>query len=360
MRVAVDDLVVAYGTTTAVDRVSFAVGAGEHVTLLGPSGCGKTTTLRAIAGLEQPRAGRITIDGTCAYDGVTGFNVPPEQRNLSMVFQSYAIWPHMSVFDNVAFPFRVRGVTRSAARPAVEKALALVDLAGLAERPAMQLSGGQQQRVALARAIVFETKVVLLDEPLSNLDAQLRIQMRSELADLRRRLGFTAIYVTHDREEAFSLSDTIVVMRDGRIEQQGKPAELHATPRTRFVAAFLGVRNIIGARVGGSEGRFVQARLEDGTLLRARDPWNSGAGPEAVAFHPSNVCLELQRGSKAPVTQGGVGIVTRSLFVGDMAHVFVRCGPIEVCAYVRPRPDLAEGTAVTWQVAPEDCVVLYE
>src|SRR5262249_23709186 len=160
-RVAVDDLVVSYGATTAVDGVSFAVDAGEHVTLLGPSGCGKTTTLRAVAGLERPRAGRITIDGTCAYDGASGYSTPPDERNLSMVFQSYAIWPHMSVFDNVAFPFRVRGVPRRTARPAVEKALALVDLAGFADRPATQLSGGQQQRVALARAIAFETKVVL-------------------------------------------------------------------------------------------------------------------------------------------------------------------------------------------------------
>jgi ABC-type Fe3+/spermidine/putrescine transport system ATPase subunit len=358
MRVAVADLVVAYGTTTAVADVSFAVAAGEHVTLLGPSGCGKTTTLRAIAGLEQPRAGRIALDGRYVYDAASGVNLPPEQRNLSMVFQSYAIWPHMSVFDNVAFPLRVRGLARSAARPAVEKALALVDLAGFGERPATRLSGGQQQRVALARALVFASKVVLLDEPLSNLDAQLRLQMRSELADLRRRLGFTAIYVTHDREEAFSLSDTIAVMRGGRIEQQGKPAELHATPRTRFIATFLGVRNIIAALVGGSQGHWVEARLEDGTLLRARDPWG-GRGPAAVAFHPSNVSLE--HGSIAAADrQGGAGIVARSLFVGDMAHVFVRSGPIEVCAYVRPRPDLTEGTAVTWHVDPADCVVLRE
>jgi iron(III) transport system ATP-binding protein len=229
----VEGLVVRYGPVIAVDGIGFRVERGEHLTLLGPSGCGKTTTLRAIAGLEAPSAGRIVIDGMPVCDVVAGQNVPPERRGLSMVFQSYAIWPHMTVFENVAFGFRVRGIARGKARPAVERALALVDLAGLADRPATRLSGGQQQRVALARAIAYDTKIVLLDEPLSNLDAQLRLQMRTELRDLRRRLGFTAIYVTHDQEEAFALSDRIIVMRGGRIEQQGTPSEIHRAPCTR-------------------------------------------------------------------------------------------------------------------------------
>ena len=350
--VAVENLVVGYGDTTAVERVSFTVAAGEHVTLLGPSGCGKTTTLRAIAGLERPRDGRIVIDGVPVYDRGAGINVAPEKRGLSMVFQSYAIWPHMSVADNVAFPLRVRGVPGKVARTAVERALALVDLADFADRPATRLSGGQQQRVALARAIVFETKVVLLDEPLSNLDAQLRLQMRDELADLRRRLGFTAIYVTHDQEEAFSLSDRIMVMRSGRIEQQGTPAEIHAAPRTRFVAAFLGVRNIFEADITGTPGNgVVEARLCDGTVLRARVPWGGGRnGRAAVAFRPSAVNL-------AP---GHAGTITRALFVGDVAQIFICSGPLEICAHVRPRPDLVAGSAVAWHVDPDDCLVLRE
>jgi len=352
--VSVEDLVVGYGAMNAVDRVSFTVGAGEHLTLLGPSGCGKTTTLRAIAGLERPRAGRIAIDGVGVYDGSAGLEAPPEKRGLSMVFQSYAIWPHMSVFDNVAFPFRVRGISREKSRAAVERALALVDLAGFGDRPATRLSGGQQQRVALARAVAFESTVVLLDEPLSNLDAQLRIQMRSELADLRRRLGFTAIYVTHDQEEAFSLSDSIVVMRAGRIEQQGMPVDIQAAPRTRFVASFLGMRNIFDAEIAPVTDGLVDARLADGTVLRARDPWGDGRpGKAAVAFHPGNVDVRASAG-------GTRGTVTRALFGGVTAQIFVSSGPLEVCAVTRPRADLAEGSAVGWQVAPEDCVVLRE
>jgi iron(III) transport system ATP-binding protein len=355
--VSIEDLVLSYGQVKAVDRVSFTVGAGEHVTLLGPSGCGKTTTLRAVAGLERPLAGRIAIDGARVYDGAARLDVPPERRGLSMVFQSYAIWPHMSVFDNVAFPFRVRGRSKAAARPAVERALALVDLASFADRPATRLSGGQQQRVALARAIAFETKVILLDEPLSNLDAQLRIQMRSELADLRRRLGFTSIYVTHDQEEAFALSDRIIVMRGGQIEQQGTPAEIHRAPRTRFVANFLGVRNIVDAEIAaGARDGYVEARICDGTVLRARDPWGEGQpGRAAVAFRPSRV--RLAAGSTG---QGGKGVVTRSLFLGDDLQVFIRSGSIELCAQGRPAADLVEGKEVFWQVDPADCFIIRE
>ena len=355
--VTIEDLVVGYGAVTAVDHVGFAVEAGEHVTLLGPSGCGKTTILRAIAGLERPRGGRVVIGPITVYDGAAGIDVAPEKRGVSMVFQSYAIWPHMSVADNVGFPLRVRGVSRKAARPAVERALALVDLADFADRPATRLSGGQQQRVALARAIAFETRVVLFDEPLSNLDAQLRVQMRGELADLRRRLGFTAIYVTHDQEEALSLSDRIAVMRDGRIEQRGTPAEIHATPRTRFVAGFLGVRNSFDADIAVAGDGTAAARLSDGPVLRARDPGGGGNGRAAVAFRPSAVSLEP---ALAADRQGCVGTVARSLFIGDMVQVFVRSGPLEVCAQVRPRPDLVAGSKVAWHVAPDDCIVLRE
>jgi iron(III) transport system ATP-binding protein len=356
--VSISNLSVAYGPTPAVDHVGFDVGSGEHVTLLGPSGCGKTTTLRAIAGLERPSNGRILIDGKPVYDAETGRNLPPEKRGLSMVFQSYAIWPHMTVFDNVAFSFKVRGIPRARTRPAVENALALVDLAGFAERSASELSGGQQQRVALARAIAYESKVVLFDEPLSNLDAQLRIAMRNELADLRRRLGFTAIYVTHDQDEAFSLSDRIIVMRAGRIEQQGSPAELHGLPRTRFVASFLGVKNILDAEVGtAAPGDRVEARLAPGLVLPATAPWGSQGGKRrAVAFRPMDVRLTTGAGATAGIS----GTIVRTLFVGDLVHYFVRTGAIEICAFDRPRAELKEGTAVRWQVAPETCLVLQD
>lgn len=357
----VERLTVGYGPVTAVDGVDFSVSKGEHVTLLGPSGCGKTTTLRAIAGLEAPSAGRIAIDGTAVCDVARGRNVPPEKRGLSMVFQSYAIWPHMTVFDNVGFGFRVRGVSRERARAAVERALSLVELSGFADRPATRLSGGQQQRVALARAIAYDAKIVLLDEPLSNLDAQLRIAMRAELGDLRRRLGFTAIYVTHDQDEAFALSDRIIIMRAGRIEQQGTPVQIHRAPRTRFVASFLGMKNILEAEVAPAAGNMdmAEARLGTELVLRARDPWRNGAtsGTAAVGFRPVDVRLEA---GDSGDRQGTPGVVTRSLFFGDVAHYYVRSGSIEICAHDRPRPELADGQPVRWRVAPESCLILRE
>ena len=354
----VERLEVGYGPVTAVHGVDLAVSKGEHVTLLGPSGCGKTTTLRAIAGLETPSGGRIVVDGVVVFDAATRVNVPPEKRGFSMVFQSYAIWPHMTVAENVGFGFRARGIGREQARPAVERALALVDLSTFAGRPASQLSGGQQQRVALARAIAYDTKVVLLDEPLSNLDAQLRIAMRSELSELRRRLGFTAIYVTHDQEEAFALSDRIVVMRDGRIEQEGTPIDIHGAPRTRFVAGFLGMTNILDAKIRPLAGAndMAEARLAGEVVLRARDPHANGASAGAVGFRPVDV--RLTPGS-AP-GEGTAGIVTRSLFLGDIAQYHVRSGPIEICAQDRPRPELTEGARVSWRVEPQNCLVLRE
>ncbi len=358
---SVERLEVGYGPITAVHAVDLAVRKGEHVTLLGPSGCGKTTTLRAIAGLEKPSGGRIVVDGTPVFDAAQGLNTPPERRGFSMVFQSYAIWPHMTVSENVGFGFRVRGIGRERARPAVERALSLVDLSAFADRPASQLSGGQQQRVALARAIAYETKVVLLDEPLSNLDAQLRLAMRDELEELRRRLGFTAIYVTHDQEEAFALSDRIIVMRAGRIEQQGTPVEIHAAPRTRFVASFLGMTNILDAEIRPLAGAndMAEARLAGDIVLRARDPHANGAAVAtgAVGFRPMDVHLEA---GTSRSKEGATGVVTRSLFLGDIAQHHVRSGPIEILAQSRPRPELVEGAQVSWRVEPEHCLVLRE
>ena len=357
----VEGLAVRYGPIAAVEGVDLRVSQGEHLTLLGPSGCGKTTTLRAIAGLERPSAGWIALEGAPVFDAAQGLDTPPEKRGFSMVFQSYAIWPHMTVSENVGFGFRARGIARETARPAVERALSLVDLADYADRPASQLSGGQQQRVALARAIAYETKVVLLDEPLSNLDAQLRLAMRGELGELRRRLGFTAIYVTHDQEEAFALSDRIVVMRAGRVEQEGTPAELHQAPRTRFVASFLGMKNILDAEIRplSTGGGMAEARLGAEIVLRARDPHANGAaaGAGAVGFRPVDVRLEA--GTANP-GEGTAGVVTRSLFLGDIAQYHIRSGPIVICAHDRPRAELAEGAPVNWRVDPEKCLVLRE
>jgi ABC-type Fe3+/spermidine/putrescine transport system ATPase subunit len=353
--VEVRDLSVTYGRVTAVDSLTFDVGAGEHVTLLGPSGCGKTTTLRAVAGLERPSAGRIMAGGEPVFDAHQGINRPPEKRGLAMVFQSYAIWPHMSVFENVAFSFRVRRRPRDLTRAAVEKAVALVGLQGFADRPATQLSGGQQQRVALARAIAQETNLILFDEPLSNLDAQLRLAMRSELAELRRRLGFAAIYVTHDQEEACALSDRIVVMRNGRIEQEGRPFELYRKPKTRFVAGFLGMSNILKAEVTQGPGSALTARLAPEVSVGASAPWGLPAGRTlAVGFRPSDVQVFFA-GSE------GVGIegeITRIVFTGDLMSFAIRSGPLEIKASDRPRPELQIGTRLRWRVPIESLIVL--
>jgi ABC-type Fe3+/spermidine/putrescine transport system ATPase subunit len=354
--VEVDDLVMRYGGVTAVAGVSFKIAAGEHVTLLGPSGCGKTTTLRAVAGLERPASGRISIGGEPLLDRESGIDLPPERRGLSMVFQSYAIWPHMSVFDNVAFPLRVRRVARAETRKRVEQALALVDLAGFGDRPATRLSGGQQQRVALARAVVHESRLVLFDEPLSNLDAQLRSQMRTELVDLRARLGLTALYVTHDQSEAFALSDRIIVMREGLIEQEGAPAEIHAAPRSLFVARFLGIANIHACEIGGgSSDGTATARLANGLCLKARDPWGNGeAGRGFVAFRAGSVSFTRP----APGGQGGSGTLAHSLFLGDTTQSRIRCGDVEVIAETRGIPSKPQGAEIGWSVDPADCVLL--
>ena len=264
--IRIENLCVTYrssGTVhQAVRGISLDIEQGCFYTLLGPSGCGKTTTLRAVAGLERPDSGRITVGATTVCDPAAGIFVEPNDRNIGMVFQSYAIWPHMTVFDNVAFPLRhLRPKPKSnEIRARVLAALSLVKLDGLESRPAPFLSGGQQQRLALARALVFEPQVLLLDEPLSNLDAKLREDMRGEIADLVKRLRITTLFVTHEQIEALTMSDRIGLMRDGAIVQEGTPAEIYGAPRHRFVAEFVGKMNTISGRIsadGSDVGKYV-------------------------------------------------------------------------------------------------------
>jgi iron(III) transport system ATP-binding protein len=234
---------------------SFALEPGTFFTMLGPSGCGKTTTLRCIAGLETPDSGVVSVDGRVLFDGDKRVNVPVEQRAVGMVFQSYAIWPHMTVAENVAFPLTVmkhKRYTRADIEAAVARALAVVDLDGFQDRPAPRLSGGQQPRVALARAIVHEPRLLLLDEPLSNLDAQLRDEMRSELKRLQSKIGITTVYVTHDQSEALALSDQIAVIDQGRIRQVGSPQDIYFRPVSPFVARFVGATNLLTGRLSGA------------------------------------------------------------------------------------------------------------
>ncbi len=350
--VAVEDLAVSHGKLLAVHSVSLAARRGEVVTLLGPSGCGKTTTLRAIAGLERPGRGRIAIGGRTVFDIGRGIDLPPERRGLSMVFQSYAIWPHMTVFENVAFGLRARGIgTRDLATP-VRESLALVGLAELADRPATRLSGGQQQRVALARSIVGDPRVVLLDEPLSNLDAQLRLTMRAEFKELQRRLGLTAIYVTHDQEEALVLSDRILVMREGRVEQTGTPAEIHDAPQTRFVAEFMGVRNILPCETVRDGARAV-ALLTGGITLFARGA--ARPGPAYLCFRPVAVRLSAQ-----PAPDAHPATLTDLTYLGDLMQYELRSEGLLIFARGLPREDLSPGMHLFWSVPPEACFLVGE
>jgi spermidine/putrescine ABC transporter ATP-binding subunit len=253
----------AYGALRAVDRVSLAIAQGERLALLGPSGCGKTTTLNLVAGFLSPDAGTIRIAGR----DVAG--VPAHRRNTGMVFQSYALFTHLTVADNVAFGLRMRRVARPEADRRVREALALVRLEGLGARYPRQLSGGQQQRVALARALVIRPEILLLDEPLSNLDAKLRQEMRLELVEILEQVGITTIFVTHDQEEALALSHRVVVMNEGRVEQVGTPSEVYEAPATGFVAKFLGESNVLPGRVVAREGAGAVCDIGDGRHVRS-------------------------------------------------------------------------------------------
>jgi len=273
-----------FGNFTAIHDLSLTIEPGTLVTLLGPSGCGKTTTLRMLAGLEHPSAGRILIGGK----DVT--MLPANERDVSMVFQSYALFPHMSVAENVAYGLESSGMRKSDAREKAEEGLKQVGLSGYGQRLPAELSGGQQQRVAVARALVLEPQVLLLDEPLSNLDARLRRRVRTEIRELQQRLGFTAVYVTHDQEEALAVSDQIIVMQDGVIAQQGSPRELYEAPASSFIADFIGEANVVPCEVLRSDGGNAIIRV--GTLEHAVPGRNARPGPAKLAVRPNAITLE--------------------------------------------------------------------
>ena len=261
-----------FGPVIAVNGISLTVADGEFVSLLGPSGCGKSTTLAAIAGLDRPDGGRIQLGPHTFYDSASGVFVPPERRNCGLVFQSYALWPHMTVRQNVAFPLDLRKIKGAEAQRRIEEVLSLVEMVSFADRYPHQLSGGQQQRVALARTLVYQPELLLLDEPLSNLDAKLRDRARAWLAELRHRLKLTTIYVTHDQIEALALSDRVVVMNGGNIAQIGTPQEIYEDPADPFVADFIGTMNFLKgeAEADAAAGATARMRLPDGGVVQAR------------------------------------------------------------------------------------------
>jgi iron(III) transport system ATP-binding protein len=354
--IEVRDLVVRYGGVVAVRGVTFTVAAGEHLTLLGPSGCGKTTTLRAIA--EKPASGEIQIGGVPVFS--PSVNVPAERRGLSMVFQSYAIWPHMSVFDNVAYGLRVRKRPETEVITRVREALDLVQLGELGARGASKLSGGQQQRVALARAFVFSPSVLLFDEPLSNLDAKLRAEMRVELKELQRRLDITSVYVTHDLEEALAISDRIVVMRDGVIEQVGTPGEIYDRPRNTFVADFVGSANLIGGRRRTDLERdgLVVIQTAGGALVHGTAAGRP-AGNEAL-LAVRTIRLQLDRARPDGAVNAWPARIRRRVFQGDFTQYYVEWDGRELIVRSATSEPMAEGDNVFVSADPRFCVLLEE
>ncbi len=336
-------------TIRALDNVDLRIPANSIFTLLGPSGCGKTTLLRCIVGLETPDAGEIRIGDEIVWSAEKKIHVPTEKRKLGMVFQTYAIWPHMNVFNNVAYPLQVQKLPKSVIRERVAKTLAFVQLEGFGERPAPKLSGGQQQRVALARALVAEPKVILFDEPLSNLDAKLRDETRKELKSFLSKLEITAVYVTHDRLEALALSDTIAVMRSGKIVETGNPRKIYFNPESGFVADFIGRSNRIRATVRAGDAEHTTVDSELGTL----DCAGSGFAPGTEV----TLCIrpESIRPQRQPARNSIRGTVESLLFVGDTCEVEIRVGKTLLMARFEPDADFRAGDEIVFAVSPEHC-----
>jgi spermidine/putrescine transport system ATP-binding protein len=334
-----------FGSVTAVGAVDLTIPQGEFFSLLGPSGCGKTTTLRMIAGFEQPTSGQVLLDGA----DMAG--IPPNRRNVNTVFQSYALFPHMKVFDNVAYGLRRARAGREEIKARVGEVLEQVQLSALASRKPAQLSGGQQQRVALARALVLKPAVLLLDEPLGSLDAKLRRQLQVELKALQEQVGITFLYVTHDQEEAITMSDRIAVMNHGRVEQAATPREMYEEPATAFVADFLGVSNLMDARAAASASGAAALDLGSGIVLEAREAVRA-RGNVKVVIRPERVRIE-----RAGVTgQNRIpAMVTRSIYLGNGVRVVTHLAtgsPLTVLV-----PSTADDTPANW--APGEPVTCY-
>jgi iron(III) transport system ATP-binding protein len=345
----------------AAQDVSFEVPEGKLFTLLGPSGCGKTTTLRSIAGLERPRAGTITVNGVTVFSADKGIFVAPNKRNFGMVFQSYAIWPHMNVFKNAAFPLEVGPAKFSKAQieEKVMRVLTAVGLDHVADREATRMSGGQQQRLALARALVMEPKLLLLDEPLSNLDAKLRERMRFELKRMQRELGLTTIYVTHDQSEALALSHEIAVMNAGRVVQIGSPRDIYERPRNKFVADFVGLTNFIDATVQAPDLEHAGYRVESsiGPLcVSSMDQFAKGDAA-LISVRPEDIELCEKRPEGINVLEGKVDF---KVFLGEYMDYQIMIGDQRLLARVHPSFKVQVGGTVYVRLDVEKCITIQD
>ena len=355
MSIAARGLWKRFGDTAAVAGVSLEVPEGEMLVLLGPSGCGKTTIMRCIAGLEAPESGSISISGETMFDAAASINVPTHLRRIGMVFQSYAIWPHMSVFENVAFPLEMADRDGLEIETRVREALELVGLEAQAARGASQLSGGQMQRVALARSLVMRPRVLLFDEPLSNLDARLRDRLRIQLRELQSQMNITSIYVTHDQTEALALADRIAVMETGKVLQEGDPISVYNEPQTSRIAEFLGYTNVFPVRsVERGEGRW-KVRLDDDISLET-SPARQNDGDLCLCVRPQDIVLGLATGDAAGIDAE----ITLASFMGVCMHYRVRVGSgrsWDVLA-MEINPSLRRGAKVKLSVPPSRAMLV--
>jgi len=340
--VIIKDLVQHYGNVTALDGVSLTVNDGELVSLLGPSGCGKSTTLAALAGLERPSAGLISVGGVEFFNSAKGMFLQPEQRNCGLVFQSYALWPHMTVYENCAFALKLRKLSDLEQKRRVMDALALVEMVDFAQRYPFQLSGGQQQRVALARTLAYEPSVLLLDEPLSNLDAKLRERARSWLRQLQQKIGLTTIFVTHDQTEALSMSDRIALMQNGKIVQYDTPGNIYRYPTTPFVADFIGSGVLLPCKVQGREDNAYRVSIGDSHVLviKLLGDWKAG-DMVLVSIRPENIEL---LGDKVPEHGRGLqGYIQNPCYLGARYECDFRFG--DTSLRIETRLDIGQNSS---------------
>ncbi|SEA38069.1 iron(III) transport system ATP-binding protein [Desulfuromusa kysingii] len=340
----------------ALDHVDLTIPANKIFTLLGPSGCGKTTLLRCIVGLETPDDGDIYIGDDLVFSKDKGLFIPPENRGLGMVFQTYAIWPHMNVFDNVAYPLQTNRTPKDKIRQQVVKALKFVQLDGFENRPATKLSGGQQQRVALARALVAEPKVILFDEPLSNLDAKLREETRKELRSFLTELKITAIYVTHDRIEALALSDLIAVMRAGKIIEIGDPKKIYFNSDDKFVADFIGRANLIKGKIEKQEGEHAIIASEIGSILALNSQGISVGQSAMLCVRPEFIRLAPEQGKQGQNIFSGQ--MESLIFIGEAYEGEIRIGDTLLTTTIEPTANIVEGDKISISFDPDHCFLL--